>query len=117
MVGKKAAVLASNRILDWMVRGVHFHHTGGIKLCTPLDIYPLSTDSFDIATQQIHNEVRTSSAALFDGRARSGANPDVFFYQAAVKESRDAAILKLTFYAGFEVLASWGSPDPLFCAT
>jgi len=106
-----------NRVFDWMVRGLHFHHTDGIKLRTPLDIYPLTTDSIDIATQRIHNDVRRFSATLFDGRAKLGANPDVFFYQAAVKESRDAAILKLTFYGGFEVLAIWENPDPLFSAT
>jgi hypothetical protein len=105
-----------HRILDWMVRGLHFHHTSGVKLQVPLEIYPLSTDSFDSATQRRHNDVRRFSAALFDGRLKLGANPDVFFYQVAVKESRDAAMLKLTFYGGFEVLATWGKPDPLFVA-
>lgn len=106
-----------NRIFDWMVRGLHFHHTGGVKLQTPLDIYPLSTDSFHGATQRLHNDVRKFSATLFDGRVKMGANPDGFFYQAAVKESREAAILKLTFYGGFEVLAIWENPDPAFVAT
>ena len=100
-----------NRVFDWMVRGLHFHHTGGVKLHTPLDIYPLSTDSFDSAKQRIHTDARKASVALFDGRAKLGANPDVFFYQAAVKESREAAILKLTFYGGFEVLAIWETPE------
>lgn len=103
-----------DRVFGWMARGLHFHHTGGIKLLAPVDIYALSAGSFDVSTQRIHNEMRPLVAALFEGRAKLGANPDVFFYQVAVKQARDAAVLKLTFYGGFEVLATWNDPDPLF---
>ena len=105
------------RVCDWIVRGIHFHHADSSKLLCDIDVYPLGLDSLEAEAQELHNNLRGSTAALFRDRGRCGANPDVFYYQAAVKRSGDAAVLKLTFYGGFEVMAVWDNPTESFRAT
>jgi hypothetical protein len=105
------------RISDLIVRGIHYHHAGKAKLRGEVKVYTLATDSFDPEVQSAHNGIRVAASALFDQRGACGANPDVFFYQAAVRSSGDSAVLRLTFYGGFEILAIWENPVPSFCAT
>jgi hypothetical protein len=105
------------RISELMVRGIHWYHAGKAKLRGEVKVYTLATDSFDPEVQSAHNEVRVAATALFYGRDERGANPDVFFYQAAVRTSRDSAALRLTFYRGFEILALWDNPVASFSAT
>lgn len=105
------------RICDWIVRGIHYHHADSTKLLGDIGVYPLGLDSIVKEAQELHNNLRSSTAALFRNRGRRGANPDVFYYQAAVKHSGDVAVLKLTFYGGFEVLALWENPGEQFRAT
>ena len=104
-----------NASFQKIARALYFYHfkekfLGDISIqhFSLAAVYQKHHPLVDALTQVVH-----MMRLLCIEKPRNGNNPDVFYYQIAQDESPKAMIMRMVFYGGFEVLATFQHESPV----
>jgi hypothetical protein len=104
----KVDTIRFGREIDHITRGLCFHEFRR-RWTEQISIYCLSTFVVEKSTGRLGNrrcqEMAACAANTFAGMPRKGDNPDVFWYQIHAEPDKNALVVRMCFYQGFEVIA------------